>query len=169
VRFQIVQDVQVTAIGGHFYQKSYNPGTFFGAILSLDGPSDLPTGNSSTSIANMSEVVGSAVFRGSSSSTDLRVPLYLELHPGYYALVFGTNALGASNGEGGMPISGQSAFANGRSTIAWPTFHSPSGLWHTSGADPDWPRFVIEGHVIPEPATLFLLGLGAAIATRRQK
>ncbi len=164
VRFYIEQDVQVTAIGGHLVQHKDNTGDFFGAILSLDSFNDYPSGNISTPIADMSEVVGSTIFVPDYPSSDYRTTLSVELEPGYYALIFGTNALGASGGSALMPLVGQTSLTDSGAMLGWQPLNT--GEWH--GSSFIEARFVVEGYVVPEPATFLLLGLGAVMLRRKR-
>jgi hypothetical protein len=154
-RFHIDDPVDVTSIGGHLI-GDHN--TLFGAILSLDSPSSLPTGDP----INMSEVVAYGVF-GSSEiypSKDYRLPLSVVLDPGDYAVVFGSDLFGAF-GDGGMIYIGQEDLP-GASYICWIDstgwFEPPdSGM-----------RFVVEGTVIPEPSAVLLLSLGGLLLARKR-
>jgi hypothetical protein len=146
--------VQVTAIGGHVYCSS---ATCFGAIISLSGPGALPTG----SPINLSEVVTSTAF-GPFPAYDWRTPLSVLLQPGNYALVFGTDYLGAAGGFGGMPYDGKVSLP-GASFFRW---DGDYGAWRESAGIK---RFVVEGYTVPEPATICLLGLGGLLPGRSRK
>jgi hypothetical protein len=134
-RFYFQRGIEVTLIGGHITQWNYGA-NFFGAIVPLSGPYDLPAGNPFTA----GEVVASTVFNPSVPSTDFRAPLSVILSPGYYALIFGTNALGSTGGEGAMPYLGQTSYPDS-SYIVW----QPGSGWWSSGLNNT--RFVIEGNV----------------------
>jgi len=137
-RFYFQRGIEVTLIGGHITQ--WNLGAnFFGAIVPLSGPFDLPAGNPFTA----GEVVASTVFNPGYPSTDFRAPLSVTLSPGYYALIFGTNALGSIGGEGVMPDYLQTAYPDS-SYIVW----QPGSGWWNSGLNNT--RFVIEGNVSDE-------------------
>jgi len=136
-RFYVNQQVEVTAIGGHLTE--WTAGNLFGAIIALTGPDDLPDGSPFYS----PEVVASTVFDPGYPSSDFRTPLAVTLQPGYYALVFGTDELGASNGEGAMPYGGQVDLP-GASYFVW-AYDSYWGWdWYNSDPVPP-PRFVVEG------------------------
>jgi len=133
-RFYIDRRLEVTQIGGHINQV-YVGADFFGAIVSLSGPSDLPDGYPFT----YSEVVASTVFDPYYFSTDYRTPLSVELNPGYYALVFGTDALGSANGYGIMPFYGQTSFPSASYFVFQP-------LYGWGNVETNNTRFVIEGN-----------------------
>jgi hypothetical protein len=134
-------------------------GTCFGAIISLSGPGALPTG----SPINLSEIVASTVF-GPFPAADWRTPLSVILQPGDYALVFGTDYLGASGGSGGMPYDGKVALP-GASFFRWDGGYQ-GGTWRESA---EIKRFVVEGYEVPEPATMILLGLGGVLLRRNKR
>jgi hypothetical protein len=134
-RFYFQRGIEVTQIGGHMSRLSFG-GNLFGAIVPLSGPFDLPAGN--PFIAG--EVVASTVFDPGYPSTDFRAPLSVTLSPGYYALIFGTNALGSIGGYGAMPYFGQTSYPDS-SYIIW----QPGSGWWNDGLNNT--RFVIEGNV----------------------
>ena len=134
--FHVDYEIQVTAIGGHLIGGA--PGkTIFGAILSLQSRYDLPSG----SPIDMSEVVAYTTFNPDTPSTDYRVPLSATLQPGYYALVFGTNNLGASSGYvGSIPHPDEQVDLPDALYIKWRGtgwLHAGSHQWQL--------RFVVEG------------------------
>ncbi|MDH4241634.1 MAG: DNRLRE domain-containing protein, partial [Phycisphaerae bacterium] len=133
-RFYVDRRLEVTQIGGHIAQAIFGA-DFFGAIVSLSGPSDLPDGYPFT----YSEVVASTVFDPGYFSSDFRTPLSVELNPGYYALVFGTDTLGSANGYGIMPYLGQTSFPSASYFVFWPGY----GWGNVPSNDT---RFVIEGN-----------------------
>ena len=105
-RFYVDRQLNVTKIGGHITQTGWN---FFGAIVALNSSSDLPDGYP----FSVGDVVASTVFNPGYPSSDYRTPLSVTLSPGYYGLVFGTEALGSTNGYGILPYWGQTSFAHG--------------------------------------------------------
>jgi len=135
-RFYVNQQVEVTAIGGHLTE--WTAGNLFGAIIALTGPDDLPDGSPFYS----PEVVASTVFDPGYPSSDFRTPLAVTLQPGYYALVFGTYELGASNGEGAMPYGGQVDLP-GASYFIWA--YDLYWGWGWYNTLPTQARFVVEG------------------------
>jgi len=159
-RFHITEKVQVTSIGGHLEGR----GPLFGAIISLSSTTDLPKG----SPLNSSEIVASTVFNVPLPDCDFRTPLSVTLEQGYYGLIFGSDLLGAPNGHGGMPYGGQEILP-GASYFYWIILPNSSvGAWYTQ-TNSRYPRFVVEGTVVPEPATLLFIGLGAVMLRRKFK
>ncbi|MHC4098810.1 MAG: GEVED domain-containing protein, partial [Planctomycetota bacterium] len=130
----LVDYTEVTQIGGHIAQANFGA-DFFGAIVSLSGMSDLPNGYPFSG----GEVIASTVFDPGFFSSDFRTPLSVELNPGYYALVFGTDALGSVNGYGIMPYLGQTSYPWASYFVFWP------GLGWGDVPSNDT-RFVIEGN-----------------------
>jgi len=133
-RFYINRRLEVSQIGGHIAQ-SVSYGNFFGAIVSLSGTELLPPGNPFLG----SEVLASTVFNPGLPSSDYRTPLSVTLRRGYYGLIFGTDALGSSYGDGGMPYEGQTSFPDASYFAWWPGF----GWFDIVTNDT---RFVIEGN-----------------------
>jgi hypothetical protein len=133
-RFYLSEPREITAIGGHLAEDI--AGNLFGAILGLSSISDLPTGSPFVAW----QVKASTVFDGPLPSTDFRVPLSVTLPAGFYAVVFGSDELGASGGNGVMPELGQVE-------IGQPTFFIWNGTgWYDVEPVPP-PRFVVEGIV----------------------
>jgi hypothetical protein len=133
-RFYLSEEREITAIGGHLAEDI--AGNLFGAILGLSSISDLPPGSPFIGF----EVKASTVFDGPLPSTDFRTPLSVTLPAGYYAVVFGSDELGASGGNGVMPELGQTNIS-GATYIVW------NGMgWYDAEPDPP-PRFVVEGIV----------------------
>jgi hypothetical protein len=136
-RFQVNQQVQVTAIGGHLLAGS---GSIFGAIISLSNMTSLPDGSPFYS----SEVVASKVFTPNPVSSDFRTSLSVTLEPGAYALVFGAGEFGSGYySTAYMPYGGQSDLP-GSSYFAWIW-----DGWEMAWVDVDasGARFVVEGMV----------------------
>lgn len=143
VRFELNKPAITTEIGGHFVAPM--SGTFFGAIIALDGSNDFPDSNDLTS----SDVLGKTILAFPSSSAEVFGDLSLSLDPGWYALVFGSGLFGA-NGSGG-------AVRNGMD------FGDPSYIGY--GLNLEWfnldifqnpfdnHRFVVTGTIVPEPNT----------------
>src|SRR5262249_47616993 len=89
---------------GMFYRPTSATGTVFGAIVALAGPSANPK---TTLVAT--DVLGSAVsgaFMGTMPQI-VNLPLSAKLVPGWYAVVFGTNQLGASGADGSIERMGK--------------------------------------------------------------
>jgi len=119
-RFHIDEEVLVTEIGGHLL--ALPEGTIFGAIVALSSSGAVPEG----SPFNEGEVVASTIFNPGWPSSLYRMPVSVILEPGDYALVFGTDALGASGGDGAMP---QSTMG-----LLWASWFGWDGTqWHNHG------------------------------------
>jgi len=147
VRFEFTQPVLTDKIGGHFVAAT--EGTFFGAIVELNGASDFPnSGDLSTP-----DVVGHALLAFPSSSAEVFSDLKLALTPGWYALVFGSGLFGATTDGGavrnGMDIGNPSYIA----------FQPSSAFgWVNITTFPNH-RFVVKGVVVPEPGVLALVSI----------
>ena len=151
-RFHLDYEAEVTAIGGHFLLDN-DTGNLFGAILPLSGPGAMP----SLPPFDSSDIIASTVFVPDSPSTDYRTSLAVTLQPGDYALIFGSNALGAEDGIMNIIIAADQQRLDGGDLIR----AEADGSW---SAEVLPARFVIEGTVnVPEPATLILFGLGGIL------
>ena len=148
---------EVTAIGGYMGGIVVD-GTFFGAILSLEDSESFPIGEP----FNGSEVVASTLFTLPYGLQDHRFALSTQLAPGDYALVFGSEQLGASGGVGRMPSDGMTNLPVTLDKMYW---QPGNNGWHNFTLPH---RFVVEGTVIPEPASLLLLGLGGLLIRKRK-
>ncbi len=156
--FFVDEPVYVTAVGGHVIGSA---GTFFAAIIELESLGALPPDPPFDS----SDVVVSTVFETPYPSDDVRIPLTTVLDQGHYAILLGTDQLGASGGSGAMPVDGQQTFD-----------HNGALIWNVQpGADEgEWIRgyslgcrFVVEGVPVPEPAGFLFLLLGSLYARKR--
>jgi hypothetical protein len=156
-RFYISQQTQVTAIGGHL-AGCHIQGGIFGAIVSIDSFSDFPNGHP----FNTTEVIAYKVFTPTFPSSDYRTSFSAELSPGYYALVFGSGLYGAKS-ETYMPALGQTDLSSGQ-YIFWDGYYDSAWKNVIYGMG----RFVVEGTVVPEPSSLLLFSLGAAIVRKRR-
>jgi hypothetical protein len=149
-RFSVANDVNVESVGGHLRGIPIGSDTFFGAIVSLSGPTALPSGNPFDMTT-----VATTVFTPPFPSDDVLVPLSVTLQPGDYALIFGSGQFGAGGG-GGMPFNNV-AIPGHASFIIW---GSSEPQWRELSAQVYPLRFVLAGEVLPEPGTL-LLAAGA--------
>jgi len=104
-------------VGGHLSGFDL----MFAAIVLLNGSSALPAG----SPFEDEEVVAQAVFRPTTLSSDIRVPLSVILVPGDYAVIFGSGLFGAGPSEplravGAMTMNNQQL--SGSSKFFWNGF-----------------------------------------------
>lgn len=154
-RFHLAEAKAITAVGGHLDGDS--TATIFAAIVATQPgqvPSFAPDQIESFALA-------STTFAPPDSSADVLAPLSVTLGPGDYALIFGTGRFGAA-ADGGMPTdntdtpagAGSYFFSFGGSDVGggWSNYRNPRGGL----------RFVVEGRAVPEPASLTMLGVGAA-------
>jgi hypothetical protein len=149
VRFQLAQPAIASQVGGHFVGSG--GGTFFGALVKLDGADDFPDSGS----LSTPDVLGTAQLTFPTASAEVYGNLALSLDAGWYALVFGSGLFGTS-GDGAAPQNNPDlgspeyiAFQP-NSGVNWLNITSPLFMNH---------RFVVIGTVVPEPApsTLALL------------
>jgi len=145
-RFHLDDVVRVDAIGGHI--NGDPNGSLFGAIVSLSAPSALPSGHPFDN-----STLAAVTFAPPLLSTDVRVPLSVVLALGDYALIFGGGEFGAF---GAGAILNNGLHLPGRSFFFW-----DGGVEGCRDLGFDNFRFVVTGTVIPEPASLTLLGLAA--------
>jgi len=95
VNFQITSTVTTGSVGGHL--NDFDEGApIFGAIVALDGPSDVPNSSDLSS----GDLLGAALIAPLDPSENVAGNLRLRLTPGWYALVLGSGRFGAS-GEAG--------------------------------------------------------------------
>jgi len=159
-RFHIDYEAQVTAIGGHFLHGYGNTGSLFGAILPLSGPGMMP----SIPPFDFSNVIASTVFVPDRPSSDYRTPLAVTLQPGDYALIFGSNALGAADGIMAIMADGQQRLEGGDLILA-----ETGGGWFAEQTGLP-ARFVVEGTVnVPEPASAAMMAIGALTLILQRK
>lgn len=157
-RFQLDNTFQVTAVGGNLGAT----GNIFGAIVSTNGPNEVPQGNPFLP----GEVLASTTFNPDSLSSDTRAPLSVRLGPGNYELIFGSGLFGAT-GSGFMP-SNNSDFPS--STYFYYSSRTFGGSWIDGGISNT--RFVVEANAVPEPSsalgTLTFSALSAGYLLQRQ-
>lgn len=163
-RFKIDQPVQTTRIGGHFYGHPLNPSNeFFGALIQLENAMDFPNSDDLSS----ADVLGVTTLTFPSPSDEVFGELSTALDPGWYAVVFGSGLFGTSAVGGALRNgvdNGPQAYIGWQPGVGWfelsllfpPLFENH--------------RFVVEGTIIPEPATsiLLLLGAGSLFTMRRR-
>jgi hypothetical protein len=154
-RFHLDEPVEVQQIGGAIDLTS---GTIFGAIFQLSSPAAFPSGNP----FDTSPLAVTLFDVGYPLNWDIRVPLEVTLAPGDYALVFGSGLYGAT---GWATATTDNIDLPGSSCIWWNGWYAPSSGWFNWDPGFNGPvRFVVEGTVIPEPASFALFAVGAALA-----
>ncbi len=162
-RFQIDQATKTTRIGGHFVAEQ-GGATFFGAVVSLSDEADFPD----TADLSSSDVLGVAQLIIPDSSDEVFGNLSLTLQTGWYAVVFGSG-LFETSGRGAVLENGLDI--NSPSYIGW-EINVPDTGWfnlHEIG-DFENHHFVVEGAIIPEPATTVLLGTcGVLLLLKRRR
>lgn len=162
-RFHLDQPVMTSQIGGHFVKNTGANESFFGAIIALANEHDFPdSGNLSTP-----DVVGTTSLSFPEPSNEVFGAIVKPLSPGWYALVYGSGLFGATGSGGALNngidigdptyIAWQPGAVNGWGNLINPIFRNF--------------RFVIQGHVVPEPATgiLMLIPLLPMLFFRRTK
>jgi hypothetical protein len=157
-RFHLDQPVEVTSVGGHLGADRANEGTFFAAIASIGGPDAYPSGTP----VDLSELAAFTLFVPAYPSSDFRIALSAVLEPGYYAVIFGTNSLGAADGLGYMPIEQQTILPGNLGGMFWAVDNNQWGPFELPA------RFVVEGTVVPEPCTCVLLSFGGLLLAIRR-
>lgn len=148
VRFELMQPVVTTEIGGHFFSPS--GGDFFGAIIQLGDESDFPNSED----LSTPDVLGTTLMTFPVASAEVFGDLNLSLDPGWYALVFSSGRFGAS-GNGGMVLNNPD--------IGIPSYiaRQPGPGWFNLADISDAFkfvdfRFVVQGRVVPEPSAIAL-------------
>jgi len=158
-RFEIDQPVRTTRIGGHFVGHPLNPSNeFFGALIHLENETDFPNSNDLSS----PDVLGVAILTFPDLSDEVFGELSTAIDPGWYAVIFGSGFYGTN----AVGVALRNGVDNGmQSYIAW---QSGTG-WRELSSLFNNQYFVVEGTIIPEPATsiLLLLGAGSLFAMRR--
>jgi hypothetical protein len=104
-RFQVPSGpALITTQAGILYRPTVTTGSLFAAIVQLSGPDASPK-----TTLTPSDVLVSAI-SSSWSGTNPQIvafPLSAKLAPGWYAVVFGTDQLGASNAQGSIEKMGK--------------------------------------------------------------
>lgn len=149
-RFELAQPVVTSQIGGHFAKiDNQNPNdVFFGAIVALDGPDDLPdSGDLSTP-----DLLGNTLLTFPDPSDEVFGELELTLQPGWYGVVFGSGLFDAQ-GRGGAVRNGEDIGNSGYISFQ----PGGGGAWGNLSAFFSDHRFVVRGELVPEPTSIVLL------------
>jgi hypothetical protein len=148
VVFELAAPVTTTRIGGHFVRRQIASADFFGAMIKLTGPNDLPDSYDFST----PDVLGTTLLSFPTTSSQVFGDLSLRLDSGWYALVFASGYFGA-NGAGASVISG--ADYGSPRYIGWVDQTNPIlRQWSYLSNYFDGQRFVVEGRIVPEPAFL---------------
>ncbi len=158
-RFEILQPANTTRVGGHFV--GFGEGdSIFGAIIALTGESDLPDSFDLSTF----DLLGGTKIDLPLESNEVFGELDLFLSPGWYAVVFGGSMFGAALGGGAV---------RNNTDIGIPSYIQAQqiiGGWANMSPNFRNHRFVVEGTVIPEPATIVLLGTcGVLLLLKRRR
>jgi hypothetical protein len=159
VRFYVDFPITTSRIGGHF-AGNVGDRTFFGALVELSSEVDFPDSHNFES----PDVVGSSLLHFPEPSNEVYGSLVADLQPGWYALVFGSGQLGATD-VGGAVRNGTDI--SSPSYIVW----QPGEGWFNL-ADLGFPglgnlRLVVEGTVVPEPFYGTILVFAALLSLHR--
>jgi len=121
-RFEVPADydLRVRTIGCN---SAGGSGTAFAALVAITGPDAMPA---PLDLTGTDLVAAPTVFDVPAGSGDIRVPVDVTLGAGWYALVFGTGAFGASSPDnilitrGHRPVAGaQTPFITNQSANTW--------------------------------------------------
>ena len=158
-RIEIVDIIHVTSIGATMFSLNED-GTFFAAILQLQGSTSLPVG----SPFDGTELLAT-IFNAGETINDYYGTTDLVLNPGHYAIIIGGGEFGAT-GSGGL--SSNNIDHPWASFFLWTDVdpiipfgeHTPLGNGSWSESDFGGYRIFLEGTVIPEPSTGIMLLFG---------
>lgn len=158
-RFRVEEATSVERVGGHFLGRAVGF-PFFGSIVRLTGNDDFPDSVDLTT----PDVVGVTTLNFPNPSANVYGTLTATLSPGWYALVFGSGLYGHS-GIGAAVSTGSDYEAT--TYIAWEV--NLGDQWMNLDAPFENFWFVVEGAIVPEPATLLTAStLAVAVAALRR-
>jgi len=160
MRFQLSSSAVIDGVGGDLQVSStIGTGSIFGALVQLQDMSDYPDSID----LSTPDVLATFVFSASADFTDVTIPIApLTVHPGDYALVFGSDLFGAT-GEGSMStdnpnFSDSSTFFYNTFDESWQEYGAGGGL-----------RFTVYGAPVPEPSSAVLIAfLSVVLVLPRQ-
>jgi len=159
VRFQIASPANTTRVGGHFVVRPSSNDSFFGAIVRLDNATDFPdSGDLSTP-----DVLGETPLGFPSKSTEVFGELAVPLSPGWYGLVFGSGLFGATGSGAAVlnnPDIGSPSYIAHQTAAGWIELSTLPGPFQNF-------RLVVEGVVVPEPASFTTALFGAVCLARK--
>lgn len=92
-RFQVEVETASDVVG--FYTAG-GSGTAFTTLIALDGETDLPD---TADLSGTDVLLAPVVFNVRAAEGDIRIPLEVTLQPGWYAVVYGTDAFGATSAD----------------------------------------------------------------------
>jgi len=164
-RFNITSPTTLSSVGGEFQNTT---GSFFVALVPLASMTSLPVGNPAAGIPfNPGEVLAYQIFEADVGSTPeiITTPFSINLIPGVYGVVFGSDLFGATGypgTNGGMP---EHATVAGSSSFFW---SDEPWRWQNSSLIPN-EEFNVMITTVPEPsgAALMTLGLSGLMLLRR--
>jgi hypothetical protein len=165
VLFELTSPAVTTRIGGHFVRRQIADADFFGAIVKLTGPNDLPDSDDFST----PDVLGISQLTFPATSDEVFGDLSLRLDEGWYALVFASGQFG-TDGQGATVSSGTD-YGSPR-YIAWVYQSNPIlRQWFYSSSRFDGQRMVVEGRLVPEPisSTICLTGILLLSVGRRRR
>lgn len=143
-RFQIHTQTQITAVGGHF-SSGNDGGSFLGAIVPLSSATDLPRGDP----LSQEDIVANAVIDFPDISSVVVGDIDVILYPGWYGVVFGSDALGVAGK--GVALRNNIPF-NPEDMIGWQAGLGWGPRDRTAGQ-----YYVVKGVVVPEPTGLSIV------------
>lgn len=152
VRFQLSEAAVISQIGGHFVANATSQDSFFGAIVRLDGAMDFPNSND----LSTPDVLGATLLTFPNPSAEVFGNLELHLDPGWYALVFGSGLFGATGWGGTLlnnPDIGNPSYIGFQPHAGWGNLNPVFRNF----------RFVVGGHMVPEPTTVGLVSILALL------
>lgn len=156
-RFRLTSTANVAHVGGHIGNFLGQP--LFAAIVNVDTSSGLPTFLPSQIETS---AISGTTFTPDRLSSEVTVPLVLQLPPGDYGLVFGAGAFGSpGTSQGFLPCIGSCGPSNPASFVDWDlpdaSYFRGSAVFEAGGFSNT--RFFVLGNSIsvPEPTTLALL------------